>query len=242
MKTHLNHLIVALGIILSCWILSGAWIRSHQRKSSINVTGLASRDFVSDLIVWRGNFTRQSMTLKEAYANLKKDAEAIKQYLISKGLKAEDIIFSAVDISKQYETEKDKNDFEKQVFTGFLLSQSVQIESKEVDKIELISRQVTELIDSGVELNSEAPRYYYTKLAELKIEMLASAAKDARERAEKITENGGGNIGHLSNAEMGVFQITAPNSTEEYSWGGTLNTSSKRKTASITVKLEFSVN
>jgi hypothetical protein len=40
---------------------------------------------------------------------------------------------------------------------------------------------------------------------------------------------------------MGIFQITAQNSAEDYSWGGTFNTSSKRKTASITVKLEFEI-
>ncbi|MGA9212231.1 MAG: hypothetical protein WBY99_06025 [Kaistella sp.] len=41
---------------------------------------------------------------------------------------------------------------------------------------------------------------------------------------------------------MGVTQITAPNSTEEYSYGGTFNTSSKEKEASITIKLEYEVN
>ncbi len=107
---------------------------------------------------------------------------------------------------------------------------------------EHIKPVVTELINSGIELYSEAPRYYYTRLAELKIEMLTSASKDARNRAEKMAENAGGDIGSLRSADMGVCQITAPNSTEEYSWGGAFNTSSKRKTASITVKLEFSAN
>jgi len=242
MKTHFNTIIIALAIVISTGFLSRAWVRSHERKSSMNVTGLAARDFVSDLIVWRGSYTTRALTLKETYAELKKDAEAIRLYLISKGLKEQDMIFSAVDISREYERSRDKNDNEKETFVGYALKQNVQIESKEVDKIESISRQVTELIDSGVELYSEAPRYYYTKLAELKIEMLASASKDAKDRAEKIAENAGGSIGDLNYADMGVFQITAPNSTEEYSWGGTLNTTSKRKTASITVKLEFSIN
>jgi hypothetical protein len=38
---------------------------------------------------------------------------------------------------------------------------------------------------------------------------------------------------------MGVFQIVAQNSSEEYSWGGSFNTTSKRKTATITVKLDY---
>lgn len=242
MKDNRQALIIGLFILLGTYALSRAWVQSHERSSSIDVTGLASKDFVSDLIVWNCSFNRKSPDLKTAYADLKKDADQLKQYLISKGIKEKEIVFKAINIYKEYDNVKDKNDFEKQVFTGYSLSQQVQVESKEVDHVETISREVTELINSGIELNSDLPRYYYTKLAELKIEMLASASKDARNRAEKITENAGGSINELKNAEMGVFQITAPNSTEEYSWGGTLNTSSKRKTASITVKLRFSVN
>jgi uncharacterized protein len=241
MKTHLNHVIIGLAIVLTGFLLARAWTKSHERRTSISVTGLASKDFTSDLIVWEVVFIRKSMDLKEAYASLKKDAEQVRQYLLSKGIKESDMVLSAVDIDKQYETVHDKNDNSRQEFTGYMLKQSFQVESKEVDKVEALSRQVTELIDSGIELYSGSPRYYYTQLAQLKITMLAEASKDARERAVKISENAGGSIGELKKADMGVFQITAPNSTEEYSWGGTLNTSSKRKTASITVKLEFSV-
>jgi hypothetical protein len=50
-----------------------------------------------------------------------------------------------------------------------------------VNKIEEISsRQSSELINSGVNLLSP-PEYYYTKLAELKIQMIAEATKDAKE-------------------------------------------------------------
>ena len=54
-----------------------------------------------------------------------------------------------------------------------------------------------------------------------------------------MAENAGSSVGRLKNADMGVFQIVAQNSAEEYSWGGSFNTTSKRKTATITVKLEY---
>ena len=57
-----------------------------------------------------------------------------------------------------------------------------------------------------------------------------------------ITQYADSKLGHLINAEMGVFQIVAQNSTEGYSWGGAFNTDSKRKTATITVKLEYETN
>jgi len=141
-------------------------------------------------------------------------------------------VFSAVGINKEFQTIYDTEmNVKEQRFAGYLLDQSVTIESKEVDKIEDISRQVSELINSGVEFYSQDPQYYYTKLSELKIEMIAQATKDANERAKKIAENAGSTVGSLKNANMGVFQIVAQNSSEDFSWGGSFNTSSKRKTA-----------
>lgn len=243
MKNHINTFLIAAAVVISSSLFTGAWNKSHAGKSAMNVTGLASHEFDSDLIVWEASFSKKTMTLKESYKNLKEDAELIRRYLIDKeGLKESDIVFSAIAISKEFETQSTGKDMTKQVFTGYNLTQQVSIESKNVEKIEILARHITELIDAGVELYSYAPRYYYTKLADLKIEMLASASKDARLRADKIAENAGGKIAHLKSAEMGVFQITAPNSTEEYSWGGALNTSSKKKTASITVKLEFTLD
>ena len=80
-----------------------------------------------------------------------------------------------------------------------------------------------------------------TKVQELS-DMLAKATMDARARAENITEFAGVELGDVIEADMGVFQITGQNSNEEYSWGGTFNTSSKYKTASITVKLEIELD
>ena len=101
---------------------------------------------------------------------------------------------------------------------------------------------MTDLIDLGVEFNSFPPEFYYTKLAQLKLRMIEAATKDAQERAAKIAENAGGELGHLKNADMGVFQITGENSSEEYSWGGSFNTSSKKKTANITIRLKYEID
>jgi alanine racemase len=49
-------------------------------------------------------------------------------------------------------------------------------------------------------------------------------------------------LGNLKKATMGVIQITAPNSNEDFSYGGTYNTESKEKEASITIKLEYEVD
>lgn len=240
MKTHFSSIAFALAIILAALSFSNAYKFKYKSNNSVSVTGLGSKDFVSDLIVWSGSFIRKNGSLKDAYAELDSDRDKIKKYLLKQGTSTDEIIFSAVDIDKEFTDVWDDSGTKTiSVFSGYRLTQRVQIESKDVDKVEAISRQVTELINSGIEFYSSSPEYYYTKLAELKIEMIAEATKDANTRAKKIAENAGSDIGALKNASMGVFQIVAQNSAEEYSWGGSFNTTSKRKSASITVKLEY---
>mgnify|MGYP003673521989 CR=1 FL=1 len=240
MKNYLNSLILGLAIVITAFVFSNAFQNRNKANNTISVTGLGTKDFVSDLIVWSGSFQKKSMDLKEAYARLDEDRASIRKYLLSKGIKNEDIIFTAVQISKEFDEVYGENGQRlRATFSGYRLSQNVQIESKEVDKVEGISRQVSELINNGVEFYSNSPEYYYTKLKELKIEMIAEATKDANMRAKKIAQNSDSEIGSLKKADMGVFQIVAQNSSEEFSWGGSFNTASKRKTANITVKLQY---
>jgi hypothetical protein len=181
--------------------------------------------------------------LPAASASLDADKNNIKNYLVSKGVNESEIVFSAVDIQKQFDDVRNGNgDVVSSVFVGYILTQSVTIESQDVNRIEQISREVSELINTGVEFYSEAPEFYYTKLAELKQQMVKEATEDARMRAEKIAEASGSELGNLKNAEMGIFQIVGQNSNEDYSWGGTFNTGSRRKTASITMQLEFEID
>lgn len=243
MKNYIVAFIFGLAFVLSAFFLSDAIKNRNSSADTISVTGLGSTDFTSDLIVWNSTFSKKSTELKSAYASLESDREAIRSYLISKGVKENEIIFSSVNISKDFENTYDQNyNVRSQVFTGYTLTQSFQVESKEVEKIESVSREVTELINLGVELYSESPQYYYTKLAELKLKMIAQATQDAKLRAEQIADNAGAKLGKLKKSDLGVFQIIAQNSSEEYSWGGSFNTYSKKKTATITIKLIYTID
>lgn len=243
MKNYITAVIIGISLITATFLLANAFKNRNNTNDTISVTGLGSKDFTSDLIVWNSSFSKKSFDLKQAYSELESDRKSIKNYLLTKGVKETEIIFSSVSINKEFNTITDSyNNTQSQVFNGYNLVQNVQVESKEVLKIEGVSREVTELINSGVELYSNPPEYYYTKLSELKLEMVAEATKDAKLRAEKIAENAGSNLGGLKKSEMGVFQIVAQNSSEDYSWGGSFNTTSKNKTATITIKLVYKID
>jgi hypothetical protein len=243
MRKNIPAILFALAIIIAAFILGNAVINRNRPQGTINVTGLGESNFTSDLIVWEGNFSRESKDLTSAYADLESDKKAVTTYLKSKGIPEDQLIFNAVSINPQYQQNySDDGRFLGQTFTGYQLNQSLKIESKEVEKVEKISREITELLNQGITFYSQNPRYYYTELESLKLEMIAKATEDATIRAGRISENSKGSLGDLISANMGIFQITGQNSGEDYSWGGTFNTADKNKTASITMKLIFEVD
>ncbi len=242
MKNSITAVVFGIAIIAAAYLLGDAFINRNAKSKVLSITGLGETNFTSDLIVWEGSFQKQNTNLKLAYAALAEDKLAVQNYLTEKGINAENIVFNAVQ-TRENKQSKYGNDgsYLGQEFLGYELSQSIKIESNDVAKIEKISREVTELLNKGVQFYSQTPRYYYTKLADLKIELIKKATEDARARAEMIASNSGASLGELSDASMGIFQITGQNSNEDYSWGGTFNTSDKDKTARITVKLAYEI-
>lgn len=238
---HLTAIIFGLAIVIAAYFLGNAYVNRANPPQVISVTGLGNENFTSDLIVWEGRFSAYSSVLTSAFERLNEQKEIVRNYLVSKGIHNKNIIFTAVQTTEQRDNKYENGNYVGSIFRGYELSQSVQIESTDVSKIEAVSREITELLNKGVQFNSSPPRYYYTKLADLKIEMISKATEDARIRAERIAENAGGNLGELISARMGVFQITGQNSGEDYSWSGSFNTASKNKTASITMRLEYNV-
>jgi hypothetical protein len=237
--------IIILGIcfviatIASTVILSKGLLQIRKFSSEvIRVTGSAEKKIVSDYIVWKAEFSRRSADLKTAYSMLQDDLKKVKEYLTSKGVKDEELIISQVEtkvLYKKNEKGHDTNEIE-----GYLLSQGIEVKSYDVKKIDNVSRQSTELIMQGIEFISQAPEYFYTKLAELKVEMLAKATEDAKQRAISMANSTGNKIGAIRSAKMGVFQITPVTSTD-VSWYGENDTSSFEKKVMAVVSASFAI-
>lgn len=242
MRSYLGFLIIAVAVIVSVLIAAATLKYKFRAGETISVTGLGEKDFVSDQIVWTGHFNRNGFVLKTAYDEIKADEAEIRKYLNAAGIPDSNILFSSVNMNRNYEQ---KYDTDGRVigsqFTGYNLNETVTVDSKQLDVVEKMSREITMLLQKGIELNSTPPNYYYSQLNTLKIDLLAKAAADAQQRAESIATNSGARIGQLKKANMGVFQITGKNTNEDYSYGGVFNTTSKEKTASITLKVDYEV-
>ncbi|MBM77959.1 MAG: SIMPL domain-containing protein [Crocinitomicaceae bacterium] len=231
---------IILAVALSCWTYLNRYPDNNDGR--IEVKGMAQKDFESDLIVWEGSYKREKVNLKEAYAAITNDKQIVEDFLVSNGVSKENIVFGPVSTDEVFETlYSNDGDIIGREFKTFNLTQEVMIESKNVANIEKVSRMITEVLNSGVRFYSYNPRYYYSELPSLKLDLISRATEDAKLRAENIVEKSGASLGDLNFADMGVLQIVGQNSDESYSWGGAFNTSSKKKTASITIDLSYDV-
>ena len=243
MKNNLNSIVFGIAIVIAASVLGYAILNRNNEEGIISVKGLGKTDFTSDLIAWEGDFTKNNYILKQAYADLEQDKKIVTKYLIDKGINAKLLVFSSVSTQQQSKRiYSESGDYMGEEFSGYTLRQTVSINSKDVDLVEKVSREITELLNKGVQFYSQPPRYFYTQLADLKIEMISKATENARIRAEQIATNAKSGLGKLIEAKMGIFQITGQLSDEDYSWGGAYNTSSRDKTASITMKLTYTVD
>ncbi|MCR4590249.1 MAG: SIMPL domain-containing protein [Lachnospiraceae bacterium] len=243
-SSPVSAICIALAVVISSAILSYGFVYyKTSGDNDIKATGSASVDFESDMIVWRGNFSQEAGTSRIAYEKIKSDADIVKDYLRKQGLSDKEIVFSSVDVSRTTEDRyNDEGNFIGSYYTGYKLTQSITVTSEKIDAVEEISRNISTLIESGVELESWSPEYYKTNLDDVKMELIGRATENARERIDIMARGTGAKVGRLKNSELGVIQITPMNSgTSSYTYDGAFDTSSRYKTATITVRLDYAV-
>ncbi len=231
--------VIAVGLVLSSFIFGWFFAKSRRGDESVTVTGSAKKRIKSDLVVWSADVSYQATQIADAYTRLSGDIPKVKQYLIAKGVAENQITVSAITTTTLKRTDSSGNDTGE--ITGYVLRQSLEVRSNEVDKIAAIARQATELINQGVMVESSAPKFYFTGIGDLKVEMLGEAASDAKARAVKIASSTGDSVGAVKNARMGVMQITAADSTEVSDYG-IYDTSTIDKDVTAVVNISFAVN
>lgn len=231
-------IILVIGAIVCSLILTNGIVEIKSSRTSIIVTGSAKQQITSDLIVWTGSFNTQSPKLQDAYTKLEANRNIVSEYFKKQGLTEDQFVFSSITTTITY-VMSDYGVYTNQI-DFYDLSQTVTITSEEIDKITDISRNATELLNQGVAFQSNPPQYLYTKLADIKVTMLAEATKDARKRAEMIAENAGSKLGDLTYADMGVMQIT-PLYSNEISDYGINDTYSLEKEITAVVHCTFDI-
>ena len=123
---YFTAIIFSIAIVLAAYFLGNSYVRRANPQGVIQVTGSGYQDFTSDLIVWEGSFTRTSPNLEQAYRELNADKEAVKNYLVEKGIQEENIVFNSVQTTELQESQYQNGNFTGTIFKGYQLVQSVK--------------------------------------------------------------------------------------------------------------------
>ncbi|MDH7572764.1 MAG: SIMPL domain-containing protein, partial [Clostridia bacterium] len=80
--------VLAAALVASALVVTDTW---DKQRSSVTVTGAATKELRSDLAVWRLNLTRRSPDRAEALAGVKRDLEMVRQFLQARGIPEDQI-------------------------------------------------------------------------------------------------------------------------------------------------------
>jgi len=230
---------IAIAMVAAAFILGHQLVEMRKAGDMISVTGSAKRPIVADLIVWSGNVSSQEGTQQDAYKSVQAHAQRMQKFFKDNGVPDAEMTMKPV--SSEQIQEFNQNGYQTGRVLGYRVNQNFEIRSPRVDAIEELIKKSDQLISEGVPFQGWGAQYLYTKLADLRIEMLGEAMKDASERAKVMAESSGSKLGELRDARMGVFQVTPRNSTDVSDYGY-YDTSSKEKDITAVVKASYSLD
>ena len=216
----------------------GRAVRTMKQDNVIRVKGVAEVDITSDRAIWWGTVRARAQTLPAAYDELAKATDALKAFVVSKGIPADSITIASVDITREMKRD-DKGNATNEV-ERYVLRQQLGFGSPNVQVVREISNGATALIKDGVEVESGSPTYTVSTLEKTKLELLEKATANAYERAQVLARGSGSSVGGLVSAAQGVYQIVARGSTDSSDYGE-YNPSAIDKTARVVVTLEYGV-
>jgi len=225
--------ILSSGLTLGLYKVGGGL--AARAGNAITVTGTASENATADNAVWTLNLNESQQSLAASVKKIDASADALKNYLLNGGVTADQIEFGPINSNPLMEYINGNP-------TGRILSyqayRTVTVRTKDVKLVSKLSNEIGSLLATGVNVGNYGPAYYLSTLDSMRAKLLASAMKDAQDRAKAITEAVGGEVGGLLSVSSGPTQVTTKNSLDRAA-GGFYDVSTIEKTVNVTLSASF---
>jgi len=229
---------LAIGLVLAAWIVAGSVERIKLAGDKITVKGYAEEKVASDAGAWRAIVSMRGADLESTYRNL--ETHSARVVKLVEALAGSNARLQPGPVTTQTLLEYGPGGVQTGRVLSYELSRSFEVTSTDVALIGRIATEASRLISEGVPINSMPPQYFYNDLNSVKVRLIGAATKDSQLRAEQFAANSGVTVGPLRSASQGVFQITAPNSTETADYGS-YDTSTVEKLVKAVVTVEYAV-
>ncbi|MFZ1741929.1 MAG: SIMPL domain-containing protein [Pontixanthobacter sp.] len=201
--------IVTFGLIVGGFLLGDGLVRSKEADRSVTVRGLAERDVTADLAIWTISYSATATDLQTAQSAVDRDSKAIGSFFKDIGFSENSLQPTGVNVS--YYTD--------QGIGRYTVRQRLTLRTEDIKRAQDAVKRQVELVRRGVVLEEgSGMAYTFTKLDEIKPEMVAEATKDARASAEQFAQDSGAGVGPIRKATQGYFSIDARDG-EGGGWG-----------------------
>lgn len=230
--------VLAAGLVLSAFIGAYAFVSARSADQTLSVTGSEKKRVVSDSVKWVIVLSREVTegNVPSGYRDIGRDLTSVTDFLKGKGLPSADITVSPPTVSESFFYDPSGSRGPRR----FAVRQEVSVAGSEVARVTEVAKDASELADRGISFEARQPEYFYSKLSELRVELLSAAIRDAKARATEIARGSDRGVGKLKSASSGVVQVLAPNSIEVADYGQ-YDTSSVEKEVMVTVRATFFV-
>ncbi len=230
---------IAIGMVAASLIFSISFYVSRvANPGELSVTGSARMHVTSDTVKWTVQLSRltDANGLQRTYTDLEADRKKLQAVLVDHSIPSNIIETSQVFTEQDYSY----NTYDVNAPRRYNVRQTVTVQSNDIANVTEVAKNIQNLVSVGSVVSTASLEYLYSKLPELRVNLLSDAVKDAKTRAEKIAESSGSKVGALHAASQGVVQVMAPNSVEVSDYGA-YDTSSIEKEVMATVRASFGV-
>jgi uncharacterized protein len=192
--------ILALGIVIGGYLLGDGLRRARMADRSVTVRGLAERDVTANLANWTVNFTAQGTELSAVQAEIDRDARAVASFFRAAGFPAEAVTDGGGSVNQYFDSNRGEN--------NVTINRRVQLRSEDVMRARQAYARQFELIRGGVAIQEgSGMQYVFTRLNQIKPQMIAEATRNARESAEQFARDSGTDVGGIRSATQGYFSV-----------------------------------
>ena len=190
--------LLTVGLIIGGYLLGDGLLRAKMADRSVTVRGLAEREVTADLATWTIAYSAQSTDLQSAQTDIDRDTDAITAFFKELGFQADALKPTGPNV----------NQYSSNGVPQYTIRQRLSLRTNDIDKAQAAVARQFDLVRRGVVLE-DGSGMSYTKLDEIKPEMVAAATKDARKSAEQFAEDSGTDVGGIKSATQGYFSINS---------------------------------
>lgn len=199
-------LLVSIGIACGGYFIGQTMYNAKVAINTAAVKGLAERRVTADRAYWEIQYSvtgNDKSKISELYEQSEADQKQIIALLTKSGFGESEISPGVI----RYEQQEFRGEDQQLVEVRYVLIGAVEVETAKVELVASVRAKMNELIARGLDLENNAPAYYFTKLNEIKPMMLQEATKNARIAANEFADNAGVSVGGIRDARQGGFII-----------------------------------